>query len=69
MKQEVEELRQKLENLEIKQESLNKEIQDTKTRLERLSSTKQVERKEVISGSGLYQGDKVRVINPPKRTG
>ena len=66
MKQEVEELREKLENLEIKQQNLNKEIQETKTRLEKLASTKQVEQKEVVSGSGFYQGDKVRVINPSR---
>ena len=40
MKQEVEELRTKLENLEVRQQNLNKEIQETKTRLEKLASKK-----------------------------
>ena len=66
MKQEVEELRIALENLKIKQESLSKEIQETKTKVERLLTTEQVEIKEILTGSGLYHGDKVRIINPSK---
>ena len=66
MKQEVEKLRRELENLEIKQESLSKEIQEIKTRWERLLTTEQVERKEIVKGSGLYHRDKVRVVNPSK---
>ena len=55
-----------LENLKIKQESLSKEIQETKTKVERFLATEQVEIKEILTGSGLDHGDKVRIINPSK---
>ena len=62
----MEDFRENLEKLEIKQEAFRKETQETKTRPERLERTERVKSQEIIQGSGLYIGDTVEVNNPPK---
>ena len=66
-KQEVERLTTKLEELEIKQINLTSEIEKAKKEIQKLRESELKEEKEVVSGSKLYQGGIVTILNPTAR--
>ena len=62
-KRELDRLTTKLEELEIKQRNITSEISKAKKEIQKLLESKPKEEKEIVSGSRLYQGDTVTILN------
>ena len=63
-KEEVEILINKLESLELKQEQLTSEIAEARREIKDLRRTSRKDQVEAITGSDLYYGDTVVILNP-----
>ena len=66
-KKEIDRLTTKLEDLEIRQNNLTIEIATAKKQIQELRDSGSKEKKEVVIGSQLYQGDTVTILNPSPR--
>ena len=66
-KKEIDRLTTKLKDLEIRQNSLTSEIATAKEQIQELRDSGSKEKKEVVIGSQLYQGDTVTILNPSPR--
>ena len=66
MTKKIEELREELVRLEIRQETLRRDTRVPRTNLDRLTTTDEKTEEEITPGTGLRHGDKITIINPSK---